>query len=307
MNTGKQKVVFIIINFCSAQWTENLIQTLQFAYRREECIYIFDNGSGSHEFEKLKILEGQYNSVKVFKSETNLGYFGGFNKMLSQIDLSGDDYVCLLNPDVELSGSQAIEMISLMKEAKINVASPTILTGGEKNIIWFEGGHIDFLKGKVEHINFGQNFTPNKEVKVVSTQYVSGACLFFDSLALKELTPFPEEFFLYWEDALLSYSALNRNLSVAFVQGINVWHREGGSSGDNLGYSANFYYYVNRNRVLFYLSYSSRFQFFLFGFLTTIRYLLKPLIRERQFKILKTKSALYGLIDGLQGKTGQKQ
>ena len=79
-----------------------------------------DNGSTDH---SVSFLQQQYPQIKTIILSENLGYAGGYNAALQQVEA---DYYILLNSDVEVSPGWVEPLIELM-ETHTNVAAQAIL------------------------------------------------------------------------------------------------------------------------------------------------------------------------------------
>lgn len=149
------RVAVVILNWNGKVLLEQFLPSLgRSSYPNLELVVV-DNGSTDH---SVSFLQQQYPQIKTIILSENLGYAGGYNAALQQVEA---DYYILLNSDVEVSPGWVEPLIELM-ETHTNVAAsqPKLLSFHHKNKFEYagaSGGWIDslgypFARGRVlEH------------------------------------------------------------------------------------------------------------------------------------------------------------
>jgi GT2 family glycosyltransferase len=106
-------------------------------------IIVADNGSSDGSVEYLKMA---HLNVRIIEFEENLGYTGGYNRALKEVNA---DYFLLLNSDIEASDGWLEPLISNMdNNSKVGICMPKIRSAFEPQSFEYAGacgGFIDFL------------------------------------------------------------------------------------------------------------------------------------------------------------------
>ena len=84
--------------------------------------------------------------------------------------------------------------------------------------------------------------------------WLSGACLMTRRKALPSPRPFDEGYFLYFEDIDLCYRMRENGWRLAFLPGVRVFHKGGGSTGSRPIFSR---YHYRRSQLRFYRRHNS--------------------------------------------------
>jgi GT2 family glycosyltransferase len=220
---------------------------------------VLDNGSKG----PLKIPEKEYESLnlKYIRSEKNLGFTGGHNRILKFVKNEDFDFFLLLNNDCVLEKKCLGELVSSMNgNRKLGGVVPKIyFTKGHEfhkdkyheyekgKVIWFAGGEMDWKNVKSKHLGVdevdnGQYDTPKK------IDFATGACFLIKKEVIKKTFLFDDRYFLYYEDADLCQRILKMGFDLEYKPSAVAWHNNAGSSGPGSNLHD---YYLTRNRMLF--------------------------------------------------------
>ena len=255
-----------IVNFNGAKNTLNCLKSLDNVIKRNFSfnIVIVDNGSS----EKLTFDEKEYRnfSLKLIKSDKNLGFSGGQNLGIKYSLENGADFVVVLNNDVILDKDLFIELLKTFEEKNdCGMACPKIYfaKGFEfhknryqeedlGNVIWYAGGKMDWnnIIGShrgVDEVDKGQY------EKQEETDFASGCCVMIKRGVFESVGVFDEKYFLYYEDNDFNQRAKKRGFKIYFQPKGKLWHLNAGSSGSG---STLHDYYITRNRLLFGFKYA---------------------------------------------------
>ena len=136
------KLAIVILNYNGIDFLRKFMSNTV-KHSKEFAIYVIDNNSSD---DSLRYLNDEFPNVKTIKNDSNLGYAGGYNQGLKQID---SEYYILLNSDVEVVKGWITPILTFM-EKNLNVAAcqPKILDFNNKT--HFEhagacGGFLDVL------------------------------------------------------------------------------------------------------------------------------------------------------------------
>lgn len=257
---------------------------------------IFDNGSTDGSADMVR---EDFPRVHLMESEVNLGFTKGNNLAIGQ---SEGRYILLLNPDTEVVGDALGTMVAYM-EAHPRVGAlgpqllnpdgttqssrrrfPTLATAFLESTVlqpWFQGSGI--LK------RYYVLDRPDNEIQPVD--WVVGAALLIRRVALHQVGPLDEEFFMYSEELEWCYRLKAQGWEVDYLPTAQVVHQEGRSSEQVLPAR---HIHFQRSKVLFFKRYYGwRGEVLRWFILSTYLYLLvleglkwlvghkRPLRRER--------------------------
>jgi GT2 family glycosyltransferase len=289
-------LTIVVINYRTAPLVRSLVDELP----DWATVVVVDNFTTQTEQEAVS----RISTARIILSPNNAGFFGGVNRALAEIDDS--DWVLLLNPDASIDERSLRTLLRRAIDESIDLTSPVILNA-RSDRTWFTGGYIRRRTGDVRHFRIGEPFHPQSRTE--RSEFISGCVMLMSPLARKLLTPLPESYFLYYEDAQLSVEASRLGLRRAVVLDAIARHIEGVSSNaDANGRSATSYYYQSRNRLLFI---RQNWEFpTASGVLATprraVRDVARILFRERSARFSKIASVLVGIRDGIVGKDGPR-
>lgn len=160
-------------------------------------LIIIDNMSDNSYFLKLIDLK-----CSVISAGKNLGYGASHN--LANYLLDNSKYYVVLNPDIYLENNTLLNCFNFMeKNYEFSLISPLLKNSTDKyfriesrtfsflEIIKRRFGRDDTLINFVEH---------NVKNKIIDTNFISGAFMFFRREHFKLINGFDERFFMYLED-----------------------------------------------------------------------------------------------------------
>jgi GT2 family glycosyltransferase len=212
-------------------------------------IYVVDNGSsdGSADW-----VAEYFPLVLLIKSDKNLGFAGGYNFAMQQIDAQ---YFILLNTDIEVTEGWTEPLVSFM-EKNVGVAScqPKILSWNDRENFEYAGaagGYIDkygypFCRGRLFH-SIEKDEGQYDTVKEVF--WTSGACMIVRAEAWRRCGGFDSDFFAHMEEIDLCWRFHLAGYRVCFIPESLVYHVGGGA----LPYDSPFKTYLNFRNNLFLL------------------------------------------------------
>jgi len=254
-----KKVFITLISFNNNKVTLECLESLEKVRKNnfELNIVVIDNASK----EKFKTLKKYLNfTLKIIRSEENLGFSGGQNLGIKYSLERGADYVVILNNDTEVDENLVSNLIKSFRD-NIGIVSPKIYFAkgyefhkdrykeNEKGkVIWYAGGIIDWenvigIHKGVDEVDKGQ-FNSSME-----TEYATGCCMMVKAQVFEKIGFLDDKYFLYYEDADFCIRARNNNFKVIFEPSGLLWHKNASSAGGS-GSSLQDYY-ITRNRLIF--------------------------------------------------------
>jgi GT2 family glycosyltransferase len=244
------KAAIVILNWNGIEYLKRFLgATVINSISPGILIYVADNGSkdGSADW-----VAKNFPSIKLLRFDKNLGFAGGYNLALQQIDT---EYFILLNTDIEVTEAWTKPLISFM-ELNQDVAScqPKIRSWIKKEHFEYAGaagGFIDkygyaFCRGRLFNSiekDEGQYDTA-KDVF-----WTSGACMIVRAEAWRRCNGFDADFFAHMEEIDLCWRFHIAGYRVSYIPEPVVYHVGGGV----LPYDSPFKTYLNFRNNLFLL------------------------------------------------------
>lgn len=252
MSNLSPKVSIIILNWNGKSLLETYLPNVVSNSKNAEII-IADNGSSD---ESLDFLRDNYPEIRIIKNGENLGFTGGYNKALSQVEA---DYYIILNSDIEVGENWIKPIIDLMENDKtIGVCQPKIISYLDKDKFEYagaSGGYIDFLgypfcRGRIFDIIEKDT---NQYDDIKECFWASGAAMFVRSDLFHRFGGFDEEFFAHQEEIDFCWRIKNSGYKVMVCPKSKVFHLGGGT----LNKTSPFKTYLNfrNNHYLLYKNY----------------------------------------------------
>ena len=226
----------IIVNWNSAELLRRCLESILSSSASCDLeVLVIDNASydGS-----AGMIAKEFPSVTFIQSDRNLGFAGGNNLAFQQ---STGRHVLFLNPDTEMVGNALATMLTVLKtrpaagivgpklvnpdlsvQIDCTLAFPTILNQ------LFESFLTRKIFGK---LNFG-GVKPVIEQSndPVSVEMLPGTCVMLRREVFEQAGRFNEKYFMYAEDAELSYRVKSAGWTNYYVGSAAVIHHRGRSS-----------------------------------------------------------------------------
>lgn len=189
-------------------------------------IWIIDNASSDA---SLAFVQENFSSVGLIQLAGNLGYAGGYNKGLEQIQGKYKYYI-LLNSDVEVSPGWDLDLLSWMDDHPGHAAlQPKILSWKERAKFDYAGaggGFLDsygypYCRGRIWDTiekDFGQY---NDALDV---DWASGACMMVRTAVFHELSGFDADFFAHMEEIDLCWRMRRAGWKIGYLGSVQVYH-----------------------------------------------------------------------------------
>ncbi len=242
------KVAVVILNWNGKHYLERFLHVLVKHTKLEGAeIIIADNGSddGSQLW-----IKNRFPDIRVIEFESNLGFTGGYNRALEQIDA---EYFLLLNSDVEVTpGWLTILYNAMESNPEVGICMPKIKSAFEREHFEYAGacgGFIDilgfpFCRGRILSYIEKDTAQYNRDREIF---WASGAAFMIRSSIYRELGGFDEAFFAHMEEIDLCWRAKLKGWQVWVYPDSVVYHVGGGTLPNN---SPKKLYYNYRNNLL---------------------------------------------------------
>jgi GT2 family glycosyltransferase len=201
--------------------------------------------------------------VKIYKSDKNLGYTGGFNYLLKEVMKDRElKYIASINNDTEVEPSWLSELVKFAEENKADICQPKIKSLMDKNKFEYagaSGGFMDkygypFCRGRIFNTleeDRGQYDSP------VRIFWTCGSCALFRKDLFKKIGFLDEDFFLYVEETDFCWRANLAGAKIYCVPSSVIYHL-GSYSVKKEKMDAKKQYLLHRNTmIMFFKNYSN--------------------------------------------------
>ena len=220
-------VAIVILNYNGKAFLEKFLPQV-IATSPEGEIYVADNGSTDN---SITWLASNHPNIKLIKSPTNLGYAGGYNFALKQINT---DFFVLMNSDIEPKKDWLKNLLTYF-QANPNVAAaqPFILSyhepdkfeyAGAAGGFWDKYGYA-FCRGRI----FDSLESQDQQYESGLVNWATGACLMIKSKAYWEVGGLDSYFFAHMEEIDLCWRLQRAGHDIAAVSSSEVYHVGGGT------------------------------------------------------------------------------
>jgi len=244
------KTAVVILNWNGLEFLRKFLGTVvSLSSDTETAVYVSDNGSTD---DSVNWISSNFPNVGLLRSDTNLGFAGGYNVALDQIEAQ---YYVLLNSDIEVTEGWLHSLVSFM-DSNPDVASCQPKVRSYYNREYFEhagaaGCYIDkygypFCRGRILYQTEKDYGQFDKQADIF---WSSGACMIVRAEAWKKAGGFDSSFFAHMEEIDLCWRFSKLGYRVCYIPDSVIYHVGGGS----LPYTSPFKTYLNFRNSLFML------------------------------------------------------
>lgn len=218
-------VSICILNYNGKHYLEaciNSIYDIDYPKDRFEIVVV-DNASSDGSVEFLK---NKFPSVRIFEFSENLGFSGGYNRAINQIN---NEYIVLLNVDTKVTKNWLSELVKPANQKDIAACGSKMLFYDHPDLINHAGGQIT-IAGFGYDIDFGKK----DECKINNPKYISTACggaMLIKKSIFKEVGEFDSAYFMYFEDVDLCWRFWLYGYKILYTPSSIVLHKYSGVMG----------------------------------------------------------------------------
>lgn len=224
------------------------------AYR----VVVVDNGSTDGTEEALR---ASYPEVTILRVDPNRGISNGLNSGIRHALEQGDDYLLILNNDIEVHPAMVREMVAVAEsDPTIGVVGPKTYYYADRNRLWSAGGRLHFRhsitdeRGNLE-LDRGQ-YDRTEEV-----DYVNGCAMLVPRRVQLDVGLWDPTFFISVEDADWCMRAKRRGWRCFYAHQALLWHMVSPTTG---GYKPGRTFQTGRSTMLFVRKHANALQWLAF-------------------------------------------
>jgi len=234
-------------------------------------VLVWDNVSTD---DTVRIIQTEFPKVQLFKSQQNLGFAGGNNRLLEQAD---SELILFLNPDTFVVNNAIMKMLGYLKNNSAVVAlGPKLLYSDstfQLSYAKFPNLGSEFFtkiyqRSANKRSSLVLKFLENTSAETKEVDWVSGACMLARKKVLQEVGRFDENFFLYFEDADLCHRLKSKGKIIYFSEA-QVMHVVGVSTkSQNLKTE----YQYRKSQLYYYRLHNSWLSSFILKFYLSVKF-----------------------------------
>lgn len=223
------KVAVVILNWNGKKFLEKFLPSFIEHSKEEAEIIVADNASKD---DSVAFLKSAYPSIRIIQNPKNLGFAGGYNAALKQVDAS---YYILINSDIEVTPNWIGPVIEMMeKEPMIAACQPKVRSFIDKNKFEYAGaagGYIDkygypFCRGRLFFEIEDDTGQYNDPVEIF---WATGACMFVRAGLYQQVGGLDEDFFAHMEEIDFCWRLKNLGYKIMYCPSSTVYHIGGGT------------------------------------------------------------------------------
>lgn len=244
-------ICIVIVNYNGAKYQNECIDSILASDYQDFRIIVVDNASTDNSMELLnEFKDGRIE--KIFAGD-NLGVAEGNNIGIRRSIEMGAEATLLLNNDTVIPPNTIGKMVAYLN--KDQVVTPKIYYWGDKNVLWYGGGHFDMQKGNNEH-DFLKCVDDNLDIADYC-DYSPSCCLLVKNKVFEEIGLIDPIYFMYYDDADFCMRLKIRGIPIRIAKDACMYHKVSLSTG---GSDSKFVvYYMSRNRFYFLKKFRAQF------------------------------------------------
>ena len=223
-----QKLSVVILNYNGKGYLQKFLPSV-IQYSDGHEVVVIDNASTDG---SIPYLKSHFPEVRLILLDQNLGYSGGYNEGLKQIEST---YCVLLNSDVAVTPQWVGPVLRLMEKNKnIAACQPKVKDFNKKDYFEYagaSGGQLDilgypFCRGRLFQTLEKDEGQYNDHQHVF---WASGSCLFVRKASFFEVGGLDTDFFAHMEEIDLCWRFWNHGMEVAVCPESTIYHVGGGT------------------------------------------------------------------------------
>lgn len=292
INNMIPKVIVILVNYNSLKHTKECIQSINNSSYKNINIVVIDNNSA----ECCQSLVDDFDNVAIICNENNLGFARANNIGIDYALQKGADFVLLLNNDTTVEKNCIKNLVNYCEDNLRNgIVTGKILNYYKRDLIWYAGGRLSYLKGDAIIYGFGKRDVGQYNSPHACT-FASGCCMLIPRKIANEVK-ISENYFLYYEDSDYCVSLVKNGKRIYYCPAAVIFHKESVSTKKS---SYIYSYYFARNRMLFIKKN-------VMPFIRIIPYAVTAItmIKRCWMGLLRSRPVLDGMLDFMMGKKGK--
>jgi GT2 family glycosyltransferase len=221
----KHSTVAILINYNGFKDTYDCIKSIKQSKGELPYIVVVDNAS--NDANELELLQKEYELLHIIYNNENVG-FGRANNIgirWAQDNLEFE-FLLLLNNDTLIEPDTLKYLIEpFSKDPQIAITTGKTMYEGNRDIVWYGGGEINYKRGWPKIIDYNSIATADGANKSKYVSFISGCTMMFSKNSIEVLKGFDDEFFMYCEDFELCMRAKKKGFKLYYESRCLIYHK----------------------------------------------------------------------------------
>jgi len=269
-----KKVAILLVLTNEEKHIERLAKSIINQSYKAISVYAFNNNSKDS---SVTLLLKYIPDAIVINSDENLGFGKGNNIIASKAIENNADYLFISNTDMELERDCISNLVTLLERNDDVLGIGAIVfygteEGRTKNI-QFYADKTNFKNARTHTLYKGLDLNFEVLPDKLYVNILPGAGFMIRSSVVSKIGLFNEDNFMYSDEIDLAYRVRKLGGKLMVTKNAKTWHFHDWTKKNKTGYYFQ-YYYINRNRVLFFIRYKKYLslirelltEFFLFPF-----------------------------------------
>jgi GT2 family glycosyltransferase len=251
-----KKVAILLVLFNEELYIEKLAKSITNQTYKEISVYAFDSNSSDS---SVSTLYKYIPDASIVLSEVNLGFAKGNNIIAKNAINNGEEYLFILNTDMELESDCVTKLVeTFSNNDEIVGVGPLIYFGtdeGRTTKIQSFADNANFSNARTRTLYSGDDLGFEDLPQTLTVNTLHGGCFMIRSSVVSEIGLFNEDNFMYNDEIDLAYRINNYKGKLIVCKNAITWHYHDWSKKNKTGFYRQ-YFYINRNRLLFFYRYN---------------------------------------------------
>lgn len=288
------KLAIVIVNFNGYNDTLECINSIIKNCTLQKEIIVVDNNSNENDISNLNKYKDKY-KYTLLLNDKNEGFAKANNKGIKYALSKGYKSILLLNNDTIITKHSLEKMIEILwSNNNIGITSCSTLYYDNKNLIWFDGGEINWGKFLSNHENMKKRYVKTKEISEVG--FISGCCMMVKVDVFQKVGLLPTEYFMYFEDVDFCVSVIEAGYKMLVCKESIIYHKvSSASGGEDSPFTIE---WCNRNRIIFMNKYKTKSKNKIYFLASIVFFVLGRVVRTLQYLFKNDKKRAYAVVKG---------
>ncbi len=259
------EIVIQLVFYHDSHFLPGLIKSLKAQTFSDFHVVAIDNSNNQ---ESSVVFKELYPPGEVLENDLNIGFAGGHNRLLKRTLELGVPYVVILNTDVELHKDFLKQLHGQMRRFPGVDACGPLIYNGVKNkktkVVQNFRLYMNFKKAKKKAPDSGKKIQTCKQLPIsADVDYLSGVAMMLRTEIFTEMHLWNEDLFLYGEERDFFFRFSQQRRLAMVTRKAVCWHFHDWTTPKKKDIWRE-YYYLRRNKVLYFKEYGFKWRLFAF-------------------------------------------
>jgi GT2 family glycosyltransferase len=261
----RPQIVIQLVLYNNEDFLYGLLKSLETQTFKDFYVLAIDNGDND---ESSVVFKKVLPQGELIPNNENLGFAGGHNRLLKRSLEIDAPFLVILNTDVQLHKDFLKHLHACMvRFPEVNACGPLIYEGVASKMtekVQNYRLYMNFLMGTKKSPDAGRITEPGTQLPAFdNVDYLSGVAMMLRTDIFEEMTLWNEALFLYGEERDFFYRFSQKRHRAMVTRKAVCWHYHDWTSGNTQSLCRE-YYYLRRNKVLYFRKYGFNLGLFCF-------------------------------------------